>query len=154
MKRFFQKLAIVLLNAAIIWSLTGAGSASEGLNWTGLDPLNATYRIEGQPIALVDGHHESPAAPGSATKVRTAVWKQPVFGDLDGDGDEDAALLLIHDPGGSGTFYYKEYRPVFMVLAGKRVEPPALGFGADYDSAFLATQFLRVVPVASCTNDP
>ena len=47
----------------------------------------------------------------------------------------------------------KEYRPVFMVFARKQVEPPSHGFGADYDSAFLATHLLRVVPGANCIND-
>jgi hypothetical protein len=217
----------------------------------------------------------SPAAPGSVIKIRTAVWKRPVFGDLDGDGDDDAALLLIHDPGGSGTFFYvtvaihsngryqgintflmgdritpkdlairdrmivasyadrrpnepfsttpsvdrtialilqngqlsatastdgldqiihglviighevrsfrpcgkqtelwlmgpspaltaiisayhqvvpdlKRYRPVFMVLAGRQVDPPRHGLGADYNGAFLATRLVRVAPKASC----
>lgn len=277
MKRFFYKFAVVLLNAAVIWSLTGESNATDGADRTGPDPLNTTYRIEGQPIALVNGHHESLAAPGSATRVKTALWKQPVFGDLDGDGDEDAALLLTQDPGGSGTFYYvaaavnadgrhigtdtvllgdrivatgieiingriavnytdrrpaepmratpsvsrtmalmvqhgqllastspgdiedvtpgsviighevrsfrpceghtdwwlmgqspalkaifsayrqavpdqEDYRPVFMVLAGKPVEPPAHGFGAEFDGAFLATRLVRVAPGARCTN--
>lgn len=49
---------------------------------------------------------------------------------------------------------HKDYRPLFMVLSGKQVEPPALGFGADYDAAFLAMHLVRVVPGASCTNDP
>jgi len=30
----------------------------------------------------------------------------PVYADIDGDGDGDAVLLLLHDPGGSGTFFY------------------------------------------------
>lgn len=278
-KRFLLKFAIVLLNAAVIWSLAGQSNATDGEDRTGTDPLNTTYRIENRPFTLVDGHHESLAAPGSATKVSTAVWEPPVFGDLDGDGDEDAALLLTHDPGGSGTFYYvaaavnadgrylgtdtvllgdriapadleihnqrivvnfadrhptapmhttpsrdrtvalmvqhgqllastlpgdiesvtpgwvtighevrsfrpgdghtawwlmgqspaleaimaayrqavpdqKSYRPLLMELAGKPVDAPAHGFGADFDGAFLATRLVRVAPKASCTDDP
>ena len=44
----------------------------------------------------------------------------------------------------------KKYRPVFMVLTGRPVDPPLHGFGADYDSAFLATYLVRVMPGASC----
>ena len=55
----------------------------------------------------------------------------PVFGDLDDDGDEDAALILVYDPGGSGTFYYIAatlnengvYRGTNAVLLGDRVAP-------------------------------
>jgi hypothetical protein len=240
--------------------------------------LNANYWIEDDAVALVDGRCERPAASGSAMKVRTTVWQQPVYGDLDGDGDEDTALVLIHAPGGSGTFYYvaaainaggrsqgtnavllgdritpkdlairnrtvvvdfadrrpdepfsvtpsigrtmvlavqderllatplpgemeqiiqgwvtighevrsfkpcdsqvdlwlmgqspalkaiiaayrqampdpKHYRPVYMVLAGKQVESPAHGFGADYDGALLATRLVRVTPGANCENN-
>ena len=278
MKRFFQTVAAVFLYCVVLGSLAAAGRAADRLDQTAHDPLNATYRIEGQPVALEDGRSELPSAPGSAMKVRTAVWKQPVFGDLDDDGDEDAVLVLIHDPGGSGTFYYvavainangryqgtnavllgdriaptdieirnsgivvnyadrrpaeptratpsvvkttvlflennklsvsiplgekstiiegwvtighevrsfepcdwkgvlwlmgqspaieelmtayrrvlpdeKNYRPVIMVLAGKLVKPPTEGFGADYEAAFLATQFVRVAPGEDCKCD-
>jgi hypothetical protein len=44
----------------------------------------------------------------------------------------------------------KRYRPVFMVLAGRQVDPPLHGFGTDYDGAFLATRLVRVAPEASC----
>jgi hypothetical protein len=37
---------------------------------------------------------------------RTSVISEPLSGDLDGDGDDDVALIIAHDPGGSGTFYY------------------------------------------------
>jgi hypothetical protein len=47
----------------------------------------------------------------------------------------------------------KHYRPIFMVLAGKQVEPPTHGFGADYDGAFMATRLVRVTPGANCGND-
>ena len=71
------------------------------------------------------------AAPGSATRIRTWVFGEPVWGDLNGDGVEDAALLLVHAPGGSGTFYYVAvalntngaYRGTNGVLLGDRIAP-------------------------------
>lgn len=48
----------------------------------------------------------------------------------------------------------KDYRRLFMVLAGKWVEPPADGFGADYKAAFLVTDLLRVAPGANCKRVP
>ncbi len=47
----------------------------------------------------------------------------------------------------------KRYQPVFAVLAGKFVEPPDEGFGADYKAAFLATQLVRVAHRENCTSE-
>jgi hypothetical protein len=70
------------------------------------DPYNATYVVGGASVALVNGRAETPAAPGSATQVVTSVFGQPVSGDLNGDGKADAAMMIVQDPGGSGSFYY------------------------------------------------
>jgi len=70
------------------------------------DPTNATYSIDDQPVALVNGKAQVPAAPGSAEQVTTSIFGEPVSGDLNGDGRPDAAVMLVQDSGGSGTFYY------------------------------------------------
>ncbi|MBU3129916.1 hypothetical protein LGL55_19610 [Clostridium tagluense] len=38
-------------------------------------------------------------APGSASKLITTVWKQPIVGDLNGDKINDAGLILIQNGG-------------------------------------------------------
>jgi hypothetical protein len=98
------------------------------------DPLQASYLVERQEVRLVDGRSEVRAAPGSATTIKTWVLGKPVYGDLDGDADEDAAVLLVHAPGGSGTFYYVAtalnlngtYRGQNAVLIGDRVAPQSV----------------------------
>jgi hypothetical protein len=98
------------------------------------DPLNTTYTIEGKEVHLMDGYHEKPAAPGSATKIKTSAFGKPVYGDLDGDGDEDAALFILQDSGGSGTFFYVAavlkrngtYRGTNAVFLGDRISPQTL----------------------------
>ena len=97
-------------------------------------PLDATYSIEGQPVALRSGHAGRPAAPGSAAKVQTRVVGAPAYGDIDGDGDDDALLFLSQQPGGSGTFHYvavaQKVDGGFLggraVLIGDRVSPRRL----------------------------
>ena len=109
----------------------GAGTGSAG---PGFGPGDATYRIEGHEVHLTDGLAEVQAAPGSATKVRTAVFGEPAHGDLNGDGVDDAALFLVHEPGGSGTFFYVAaalrlnggYRGTDAVLLGDRVAPQTI----------------------------
>lgn len=277
MKTIVRMLAIFCI-AGLSVSMAGTGEdPSATPNDVATDPLNATYWIDGSAVRLIDGRAETAAAPGSVTKVRTHVSGQPVYGDMNGDGKKEAALLLVHDPGGSGTFYYaaaalnfrnryhgtngvllgdriipsdirihngvlviqyadrrpeepmsaeatvvksaalilednrleaaalgyqgellyeghvtighevrsfkpcnrmetlwlmgkspalteikatyrrtlpdaKPYQPLFMVLAGKWVGPPADGFGAEYKIAFMAMQMVRAVPGGDCTG--
>ena len=95
------------------------------------DPANATYVLDADVVALVDGKASRPAAPGSAERMETRVFGTPVAGDLDGDGDEDAALILIHRTGGSGSFYYLAaaireaggYRGTNAIFLGDRIAP-------------------------------
>ena len=97
-------------------------------------PLNATYVVSGETVTLVNGFASRAAAPGSTTKVITQVWGSPEFADLDADGCQDAALILVHSPGGSGTFYYvvaairrdDGYRGSSALLLGDRIEPQSI----------------------------
>ena len=68
---------------------------------------SATYLTENTHegrATLEDGEFREQAAPGSATEVviRLGKWS---LGDLDGQGELDAAAITVEDPGGSGTFY-------------------------------------------------
>lgn len=99
-----------------------------------VDPLNVEYEIEGSPIRLRDGHFEMPATPGSAAKTQVAIVGEPFFGHLNGDREIDAAVILVYQSGGSGTFYYVaaalnsngEYRGTNALLLGDRVIPQGL----------------------------
>ena len=42
------------------------------------DLLNSIFTIERQEVRLIDGYHKKQAAPGSATKIKTMVFGQPV----------------------------------------------------------------------------
>ncbi len=66
------------------------------------DPLNASYRIDDVQVKLVNGKAESGS---DSANVSTAVFGQPVTGDMNGDGVNDAALFLTQNMGGSGVFY-------------------------------------------------
>lgn len=70
------------------------------------DPLNASYLIEGRIITLLNGRAETPAGTESDTAIATTISGEPARGDISSDGQDDAALILIQDPGGTGTFYY------------------------------------------------
>lgn len=64
---------------------------------------NASYElISGESVALVDGQfeREDPISP-----VRSHMIDLIAFGDLDVDGDYDAAVIIVTNNGGTGHFY-------------------------------------------------
>jgi heat shock protein HslJ len=73
--------------------------------------------------------------PGAQEKNMLTLFGEPMYGDLDGDGDIDAALLLENEPGGSGTFYYAvfaifgnngTFTSTNALLLGDRIAPQTL----------------------------
>lgn len=97
-------------------------------------PENAAFSIDGRSVRLQDGRAEHQAVPGSATRVETQILGEPVYGDLDGDGDEDAAVLMWQDTGGSGRFFFVAaalreaggWRGTKAILIADRVSPTEL----------------------------
>jgi heat shock protein HslJ len=94
---------------------------------------NATYRgIYNIPVTLINGKYEAlPFQPGGASRTQVIlVGDRVARGDLNGDGVDEAVVLLAEDSGGSGTRNYlavvavRESRPVNVAteLLGDRVQ--------------------------------
>lgn len=109
-----KKTLVAISTAAVLLAVLGVlffifqfnQQNQENKNYVSFDPLNASYIIENEPVTLINGKSELEAAPGSAMKITTMVFGQPVSGDLNADGRPDAALIIFQNPGGTGTFYY------------------------------------------------
>ena len=93
---------------------------------------NAEYSVDFTSTGkaeLKDGLFQESAVPGSATKTMVSLGKDHAFGDVNDDGAEDAAVTLIVNPGGSGTFTYLALvinedgmaKPMPSVLLGDRI---------------------------------
>lgn len=63
-----------------------------------------TYRINDRAVRLTNGRFDSGKPPVDPEHLTVAV-ERAVFGDLDGDGSDDAAVILVWSGGGSGFFY-------------------------------------------------
>lgn len=101
-----------------------------------IDPKNTSYVVAGQSITLINGKFERAAAPGSRSQETIAIFGEPVTGDVDADGDLDAAMYLTHNEGGSGTFYHLVlaintngvYTGTNAMLLGDRIAPQNIDF--------------------------
>ena len=86
------------------------------------DPFNTTYTISGKEYQLVNGKVENESV---------KVFGEPVYADLDKDGDLDAVMYLTQETGGSGTFFYiviainddSAYKGTEAMLLGDRIAP-------------------------------
>lgn len=126
-------LALVLL-ASVTYVSLKKPETEEVVSPVVQDVKNIQYVVNGEVFTLINGKAELPVAPDSATKNTLTMFGEPVYGDLDGDGDADAAVLLVNEPGGSGTFYYASlaintagvYKTTETMLLGDRIAPQTI----------------------------
>jgi hypothetical protein len=119
---------IVVLLAFL--TISSDGSTAVALTWAQL--RNTTYPSElprSKVAPLQDGVYEEEIVPGAATRLKIQLADIAGFGQIDGNGTIDAAVVLIGSPGGSGTFIYLTAvlneggspTPAATVLLGDRV---------------------------------
>jgi hypothetical protein len=123
----------------------GAGTAP----LTEEDLKNAEYQgIYPEVVKLTDGQYEGePFVEGGASRP-TVFFSEPyASGDLDGDGVDDAAVLLVENSGGSGSFVYlaavlnREGKPdnIDTQLLGERAQVQALTIADGQISVTMVT---------------
>ena len=69
---------------------------------------NAEYQSEwpaSKKAKLTDGTYQEEIVPGAASKLIIKLSDHVAFGDLNGDGTDDSAVILVTSSGGSGTFF-------------------------------------------------
>jgi hypothetical protein len=126
--RTLPKVFLLAVALVVVAACAPTGTAASGVtsSVSPPDPSNATFTIERDTVALVNGRAEREAAPGSATKVTTTLADPRVSGDVDGDGRPDTVVVLIYQPGGSGTFFYVA---ALLNATGGVTTTPAVLFG-------------------------
>jgi hypothetical protein len=130
-------LLLIVIVGVIRFNFNPGGDVLSGKNPP--DVKNMSYVVDGETFILKDGKAEkqyvsgsagSPQA-GSASKNTLMIFGEPVYGDLDKDGDIDAATILVNKSPGSGTFYYAVFainngasqKTTNTILLGDRIAP-------------------------------
>jgi len=129
MKKSIYLIVFIIIVVAIFLVLRPSEIQAPLIEVT-LDPLNATYQIGEQSVALINGHAEVEIVPDSASKMIVDIFGAPTLGDLNGDGVDDAGIILVESSGGTGTFYYVaavvDNAGTNAVLLGDRIAPQTL----------------------------
>ena len=132
-------LVLVTIMAISLWALEqipqNNTAKTQGTS-VAFDPMNATYTIDGAAVILSQGKASTSSAPGSTEETVTQIFGQPITGDINGDGKDDAAVMLVQSTGGTGTFYY-----VAAVLSTDR---GAMGTNAVFLGDRIAPQTMEV----------
>ena len=130
----------LLAMAVLLTALNGCGKQEPvELNLDGLRNMTYAGVAEQDPVTLKDGVWEGePAVAGGASRPTVRYVRNfQVMGDLDGDGVEEAAVLLAAGSGGTGEYIYlavvglKEgaLKNLGTVLVGDRVQVRKAGIG-------------------------
>ena len=103
-------------------------------------------------VALVDGIYREKFSPGSSTEIVVRLSDQIALGDLNGDRIEDGAVVLISNPGTSGT-YYDLAVVVNLRGYGFNVAGEALGEGIQVKSVAIVSEVIKVEMVVHGPHD-
>ncbi len=139
---------------ANLMGMTSPGPAPAGL--APGDLMNATYQgLYPEPVTLTDGAYEGePFVEGGASRPTVTFIDSPIaYGDVTGDGQAEAVVLLAENSGGSGTFVY------MAVLANQDGRPvnlatTLLGDRAQVDSMTVENNQVVVDMVQAGPDDP
>jgi hypothetical protein len=101
-----KRLVLAALLLVTLVATSGCGRQAAPLTEESLK--NAEYQgIYPEAVKLTDGRYEGePFVEGGASRPTVTFIQPYAAGELDSDGVDDAAVLLVEDSGGSGTFVY------------------------------------------------
>lgn len=100
-----RKLSVILCNALFLLAITMAGHSAPSLDELGNISYSGIYE---NPVALTDGVYEGePYVAGGSARPRVMLLDELLAADdINGDGTEDAWVLLSESAGGTGNYLY------------------------------------------------
>jgi len=126
----------ILFSGMVLFTLFSVLFACAGNN-PDFDFGNMEYSIditESGRAHLENGYYSESAAPQSASKIIVKLGDFKTYGDVNGNGSIDAAVILQAEGGGSGSFSYLvvllnnagSYKALDAVFLGDRIQVESL----------------------------
>lgn len=146
-----------LFLALLLFPTKSPGEIKSNAETLTVDELkNGEYQSEfaaSGHVKLHNGIYKEKIVPDSSTELVVTLSDKMAFGDLNGDGLEDAAVILIINPGGSGTFRYLA-AVIDQNGAPKNVASQLLGDRVKVKSLSINSEEITVEMIKHRPSDP
>jgi hypothetical protein len=122
------------------------------------DPSNATFQFEDGPLTLKNGTVTTNVTPNGELTLETDLTNTIAYGDLNGDGKNDAAFLLVQTSSGTGVFFnvaayvsgLVTYKGTNAVFLGDRIIPKSIAIA----NGIITVTYLDRTASEAMTDDP
>lgn len=122
------------------------------------DAKDATFQFEDGPITLKNGSATTNVTPNGEITQETTLTNDVAYGDINGDGKADSAVLLVQNSEGSGVFLYVaaylsglvQYKGSNAVFIGDRVTPKTVSI----DKGVITVTYLDRKPTEPMAAEP
>lgn len=109
-KQIILLVSLIILLMVIYATLTDSNNKDSFLGIANMSPFNArnsSFMINEDQISLKNGYQEKVVKKdGVNNTITTRYFGNEEVGDLNRDGENDYAFMVVNNSGGTGTFYY------------------------------------------------
>lgn len=148
---------VVLVVVVIFLPRQKAVAPTNDQNQSVSDYKNGTYEIDGQKITLKNGEYRD-FVPGSSAPMTFSYFGNEAIGDVNGDGKEDVAFILVGASGGTGVFYYAtvalktntDYVGTNAIFLGDRIAPQNM----EIKNGVLIANYAERLPKEPMVTEP
>jgi|SRR6185312_3550684 len=122
------------------------------------DPSDATFQFADGPVTLKDGSATTNLTPNGEITEETDLSDSIAYGDLNGDGKNDAAFLLVQTTPGTGVFFnvaayvsgLVNYSGSNAIFLGDRIIPKSISIA----KGIITVTYLDRTASEAMTDDP
>lgn len=109
-KQIILLISLIILIIVIVTALSDSNKRDSVIGIANSSPFstrNSTFKIDDNIISLKTGYEEKTVKKdGVSSTITTRYFGNEEVGDLNRDGQNDYAYLVVNMTGGSGSFYY------------------------------------------------
>jgi hypothetical protein len=128
---FLGALILIIFSAYLVFQTIKTDNAVIGVS----DPQKVWAIIDGKYIGVNNTGPQSMEV--DSPVITTRMFGEPVFGDISGDGKDDAVFFMTYEGSGSGVFFY--------AVAAKKTDTGWVGMNAILLGDRIAPQNINII---------